>query len=113
MSDLPDWEERCALALDEMARTDLDDRTKLSRIKRFLTGEHEVDENGGTAHDWAEIGVDELAGTDDASPGESIKYQCRKCGAKGYRIVFPTSVTLYPIVSDSPNCRVESKNHLR
>jgi hypothetical protein len=106
MSDLPDWEERCALALEEMERTDLDDRTKLVRVKRFLKGEYEgTDDRGTTAHDWTEIGVDDLAGTDDASPGQSIKYRCRKCGAKGYRIVFPTSVTLYPIVSDSPNCR--------
>lgn len=104
MNDSPDWEERCALALDEISRVDLDDRSKLARIKRLLEGELLTGEVN-FPHDWAEIGVDDLPGTDDGSPGQSIKYECRKCGTKGYRIVFPTSVTLYPIVCDKAYCQ--------
>ena len=106
MSDLPDWEERCALALDELERTDLDDKTKLTRVKRALTGDLAAQEDQETLsyHDWQEVGVEPLPGSDEASPGEAVQYKCRKCGARGYRIVLPTSVTLYPIVSDSPIC---------
>jgi hypothetical protein len=107
MSELPDWEERCALALEEIERTDLDDNTKIIRVKLILTGELDSAEDDGVVayHEWREVGVDELPGTDETSPGQSVRYICRKCDAKGYRIVFPTSVTLYPIVCDSPNCR--------
>jgi len=104
MSDLPDWEERCALALTEIERIDLDANAKLERVRRMLKGELESADDESRAHDWVEIGMDALQGTDASSPGQSIKYRCRSCDARGYRIVFPTSVTLYPIVSDSPNC---------
>jgi hypothetical protein len=89
-----------------MARTDIDEKTKLERIKRVLEGDTTDGRSlSSVPHDWVEVGVDDLPETNHASPGQSIKYECRSCGAKGYRIVFPTSVTLYPIVSESPTCR--------
>jgi hypothetical protein len=103
MSELSDWEERCALALNELERLDIDAVTKVARARGILKGELECDDES-RAHDWIEVGVDAIEGTDDSSPGQSIKYACRTCQVKGYRIVFPTSVTLYPIVSDTPNC---------
>jgi hypothetical protein len=103
MSDMPDWEERCALALSEIDRKDLDDTTKLDRVRRMLTGE--LDEDDDRAHVWAEIGMDPIPGTHSSSPGNTIHYRCRNCNALGYRVVFPTSVTLYPIVSDVPSCK--------
>jgi hypothetical protein len=102
MSDLPDWEERCALALDEIERTDLDDARKLDRVRRILTGE--LNEDGERAHQWVEIGMDPIPGTANSSPGNTIRYRCQNCDARGYRVVFPTSVTLYPIVSDVQHC---------
>lgn len=104
MSDSADWEERCALALEEIERMDLDALAKLNRVRRILTGNLTPDDDV-RAHDWAEAGMDVLAGTASSGPGQSIQYICRKCEARGYRIVFPTSVTLYPIVTDSPTCR--------
>jgi hypothetical protein len=103
MSDLPDWEERCALALSEIERTDLDQARKLDRVRRILTGE--LDEDGERAHAWVEIGMDPIPGTPTSSSGNTIHYRCRNCDARGYRVVFPTSVTLYPIVSDVQNCK--------
>lgn len=103
MSDLPDWEERCALALGEIERTDLDDEQKLDRVRRMLTGE--LGEDDETAHDWVEVGMDAIPGTSSSSPGNTIHYRCQTCSAVGYRVVFPTSVTLYPIVSDVSSCK--------
>lgn len=103
MSDLPDWEERCALALGEIERIDLTDGIKLDRVRRILTGE--LDETDERAHVWVEVGMDPIPGTQHSSPGNTIHYQCQHCKARGYRVVFPTSVTLYPIVSDVVNCR--------
>lgn len=103
MSDLPDWEERCALALSEIERSDLADGNKLDRVRRILTGE--LDEDDERAHVWVEIGMDPIPGTLNSSPGNTIHYQCQNCQARGYRVVFPTSVTLYPIVTDLPICR--------
>jgi hypothetical protein len=103
MSDLPDWEERCALALDEIGRIDLSDAQKLDRVRRILTGELEQDD--GRAHVWVEVGMDVIAGTQGSSPGNTIHYRCQRCAASGYRIVFPTRVTLYPIVSDATTCK--------
>lgn len=104
MSELPDWEERCALALNELDRTDLDNATKLTRTRRILTGEADTKAADLRTHVWLEVGAEALPGTDESSPGESIRYRCKRCGAEGHRIVFPTSVTLYPIVSDNPYC---------
>lgn len=103
MNDLPDWEERCALALNEIERTDLDDAQKIDRVRRMLCGE--LGEDDERAHVWVEIGMEAIPGTESSSPGNTIHYRCRDCRAHGYRIVFPTSVTLYPIVSDVPSCK--------
>jgi hypothetical protein len=103
MNDLPDWEERCALALQEIERTDIDDAHKLERVRMMLTGE--LDEDGERAHVWVETAMEPMPKTDNSSPGNTIHYRCRNCHAIGYRIVFPTSVTLYPIVSDVPSCK--------
>jgi hypothetical protein len=56
-------------------------------------------------HVWIEIGMEPIPGTHSSSPGNTIRYRCQHCNAKGYRVVFPTSVTLYPIVCDVPSCR--------
>jgi len=103
MNDFPDWEERCALALSEIERTDLNDAQKLDRARRMLTGE--LGEDDEQAHSWVEVGMDPIAGTEASSPGNTIHYRCGRCNAIGYRIVFPTSVTLYPIVGDPPTCK--------
>jgi hypothetical protein len=113
MSETPDWEERCTLALNEIDRTDLDVQNKLERVRSILNGELEneaSEELISTRHDWREVSVEELPGIDEASPGETVRYECRKCGAKGYRIVLPTSVTLYPIVTDALYCRPTKPN---
>lgn len=103
MSGSPDWEERCALALNELDRLDLDDKSKLARVRRLLNGEAEsVDE---PSHEWVEIGMDTMSDHERGAPGERIQYRCQHCGAFGYRVVFPTSVTLYPIVTDAATCR--------
>jgi hypothetical protein len=99
----PDWEERCALALLETERLSVDAEERLAAIRRILMGQYDP---GGSerGHDWQETGMDALPGSDESSPGHSIKYTCRCCGALGYRIVFSTSVTTYPIVSDAFDC---------
>jgi hypothetical protein len=109
MTEKPNWEERCSLALRELDRPDIDATRKVEHVRRILIGKttppHEVAKSTGAgAHEWVEIGVEPLGGTEDTSEGQSIRYVCRKCSAKGYRIVFPTSVTLYPIVSDALVC---------
>lgn len=103
MNDLPDWEERCALALAEIERTELNDADKIDRVRRILQGD--VDADDERAHCWVEVGMDSIAGTEFVSPGNAIHYRCQHCNAFGYRIVFPTSVTLYPIVSDAVSCK--------
>jgi len=103
MNDLPDWEERCALALEEIERSDLSDAEKLQSVRRILLGSS--DDSNERAHVWVEIGMDTISGTECTSPGNAIHYRCQKCKAIGYRIVFPTSVTLYPIVSEVTSCK--------
>jgi hypothetical protein len=106
MSSPPDWEERCALALLETERTGIDAAQRLAAVRRILMGDLDPD-SGEHGHDWRETGMDPLPGTAGGSPGHSIKYLCRCCGAVGYRIVFSTSETTYPIVSEAPLCRAE------
>jgi hypothetical protein len=102
MSGSPDWEERCALALSELDRFDLDDRSKLAQARRILSGEGAAEEQ---IHDWVEIGMESMSDHEHGAPGERIQYRCQHCGAFGYRVVFPTSVTLYPVVTDATSCR--------
>ncbi|MGC4067864.1 MAG: hypothetical protein QM784_25070 [Polyangiaceae bacterium] len=109
MTEKPNWEERCALALRELDRPDIDAARKLDHVRSILTGKtpppHGVSKSTGAgAHEWVEVGVEPLGDAEDTTEGQSIRYACRKCNAKGYRIVFPTSVTLYPIVSDVLAC---------
>lgn len=102
MSGSPDWEERCALALSELDRIDLSDRAKLTRVRQILNGDTEtIDEQ---CHEWVEIGMENMSDHERGAPGERIQYRCQHCGAFGYRVVFPTSVTLYPIVTDATGC---------
>jgi hypothetical protein len=109
MNEMPNWEARCSLALQELNRSDLDATRKVERARSILTGadhptRHVPKPADTGAHEWVEVGVDPLGDAEDTSEGQSIRYVCRKCNAKGYQIVFPTSVTLYPIVSDALTC---------
>lgn len=103
MSGSPDWEERCALALNEIDRLDLDAKQKIAKVRRILVGEAEPREEW--PHEWVEIGIETVSDHERGAPGEKVQYRCQQCGAFGYRVVFPTSVTLYPIVTDAAACK--------
>ncbi len=102
MAEISDWEERCALSMDVIDRDDLPDAEKLRRIRGLLSGGFAEEEE--RTHDWVESGMEPLPAMDGGSPGHSMQYRCRRCGARGYRIVFATSVTMYPIVTEQPYC---------
>ena len=98
----PDFEELCAQLRTVVDRTDLSNDEKVATIGRLLHGEA-APAAGNSPHRWRETGSVPLE--DGAGEGQSVQYACSKCGAKGYQIVFPTSVTMYPIVTDTPLCQ--------
>ena len=98
-----DFEELCARLRTIVEREDLGNDEKVASLRELLLGATRPDAAPG--HAWRETGSLPLPATGDGgSQGQSVQYACTRCGARGYQIVFPTSVTMYPIVTDDPQC---------
>ncbi len=95
-----DYEELCVRLREVVGRADLGAEAKVDAIRGIL--DSETGRPTVRAHEWRETGAVPLE--DGSGDGQSIQYVCATCGAKGYQITYATSVTMYPIVSDSPGC---------